>query len=250
MKKKEGLVTIQTQEAEPAEVIQLDGKGSPMSSIGNNSITSGNTSKSMVQKACIVLSTELSEEHNKIMQGKDKENQKLQDQLLELTIEENARVANLENIEADMKAALEKENKEKMEVEKKKLERELRKTTEAEIHKKIESEMKQAADKIKATDNITPSKIGGSNRIPETPEVAATPEAATRTNQDDTSHGDVAGSATQDSSDDDFEIAKQLNKVVKSPPRMRKNPIDGSKSAIPLEKDNSRKKTRSSTRSQ
>ena len=170
VKKKEGLVTIQTQEAEPAEVIQLDGKGSPMSSIGNNSITSGNTSKSMVQKACIVLSTELSEEHNKIMQGKDKENQKLQDQLLELTIEENARVANLENIEADMKAALEKENKEKMEVEKKKLERELRKTTEAEIHKKIESEMKQAADKIKATDNITPSKIGGSNRIPETPE--------------------------------------------------------------------------------
>ena len=82
VKKKEGLVTIQTQEAEPAEVIQLDGKGSPMSSIGNNSITSGNTSKSMVQKACIVLSTELSEEHNKIMQGKDKENQKLQDQLL------------------------------------------------------------------------------------------------------------------------------------------------------------------------
>ena len=72
-----GPVTIQTQEAEPAEVIQLDSKGSPMSSIGN-SVTSGNTSKSMVQKACIVLSAE----HNKRMQGKDKENQELLDQLL------------------------------------------------------------------------------------------------------------------------------------------------------------------------
>ena len=76
-----GPVTLHTQEPEP-EVIQLDGKGSPMSSIGN-SMTSGNTSKSLVQKACIELSTEISAEHNKIVQGKDKENQ--QDQLLALT---------------------------------------------------------------------------------------------------------------------------------------------------------------------
>jgi hypothetical protein len=202
-----GPVTLHTQEPEP-EVIQLDGKGSPMSSIGN-STTSGNTSKSLVQKACIELSTEISAEHNKIVQGKDKENQ--QDQLLALTIEEEARVANFEKLEADMKAALEKENEEKMEVEKKKLERELRETMEAVIRKQIESEMKQAADKIKATDNITPSKIGGSNRIPETPEVAATPEAATRTDQDNTSHGEDAGPAAQDSSDDDLDIANNYN---------------------------------------
>jgi hypothetical protein len=217
-----GPVTIQTQEAEPAKVIQIDGEESQMSSIGN-SITSGNTSKSKVDKACIFLMAE----HNKIMQGKDKENQELLHQILQLNIEENT--ANLENLEADLKAALEKENEEKMEVEKKKLEREFRETIEAEIHKKIESEMKQARDKIKATDNITPSKIGFSNKIPEMPEIAATPEAATR-NQDDTSQGDVTGSATHDSSDDELD----MKKVVKSPPQMRKNTIDGSKSAIPL----------------
>ena len=232
-----GPVSLQTQEADPAEVIQLDGKDSPMSSIGN-SVTSGNTSKSKVDKACISLTLE----HNQRMDGKEKENQELLDRILQLEIDEATKEANLKNIEADYKAALEKENEEKMEVAKMKLERELRATLEAEIRKTIELERNQTTDKSKATDNNTPSKIGGSNRIPETPEGADTTEEATR-NQDDTSQGDVAGSAIQDSSDDDLDIQK----AVKSPARMRKNPIDGSKSAIPLEKDTARKR-RTSTR--
>ena len=232
-----GPVSLRTQEADPAEVIQLDGKDSPMSSIGN-SVTSGNTSKSRVDKACISLTLQ----HNQRMDGKEKENQELLDRILQLEIDEATKEANLKNIEADYRATLEKENEEKMEAAKMKLERELRATLEAEIRKTIELERNQTTDKSKATDNNTPSKIGGSNRIPETPEGADTTEEATR-NQDDTSQGDVAGSAIQDSSDDELDIQK----AVKSPPRMRKNPIDGSKSAIPLEKDTARKR-RTSTR--
>ena len=203
-----GPVTIQTQETEP-KVIQIDGKDSPVSSMGN-SMTSGNTSKSLVQRACI----ELSAEHLKAMQEKENEYQLLQDELLAINLEEEKQVANLERLKADMKSALEKENEEKMEEEeKKKLEEELRETMGAVLRKQIEAEMrnKQAADKINATDNITPSKIGGSNRIPQTPEVAATPEAATRTDQDDpfvATPEAMTGPAAQDSSDDEQDVVK------------------------------------------
>jgi hypothetical protein len=139
------------------------------------------------------------------------------DRILQLEIDEATKEANLKNIEADYKAALEKENEEKMEVAKMKLERELRATLEAEIRKTIELERNQTTDKSKATDNNTPSKIGGSNRIPETPEGADTTEEATR-NQDDTSQGDVAGSAIQDSSDDELDIQK----AVESPARIER----------------------------
>jgi len=253
-----GLVTIQTQETEP-EVIQIDGKDSPVSSLGN-SMTSGNTSKSLVQRACI----ELSAEHLKTMQEKENEYQLLQDELLVINLEEEKQVANLEKLKADMKSALEKENKEKMEEEKKKLKEELRETVGAVLCKQIEAEMrnKQAVDKINATDNISPSKIGGSNRIPQTSEVAATPEAATRTDQDGPSDGEDAlpfvatpeamtGSAAQDPSDDEQDMAKRPTIEIPkpSPSRTRKNPKDGSKSANHLEKDLSMKKRTKSTRS-
>lgn len=48
---------------------------------------------------------------------------------------------------------------------------ELRATMGVDLSKKIEAEMmnKQEVDKINATDNSTPSKVGGSNMILQTP---------------------------------------------------------------------------------
>jgi hypothetical protein len=100
------------------------------------------------------------------------------------------------------------------------------------LRKKIEAEMmnKQEVDKINATDNSTPSKVGGSNMILQTPPTSkdvlpsvATPEA-------------VTGPATQDSSNDEQNMVNRLTLPTPSaipkpsPSRMRKSPKDGSKS--------------------
>ena len=105
------MAKAQYQEAEP-KVIQIDWEDSLMGSIGN-SVNSGNTSKSLVKKACIVLSAQ----HLKDMREKDKALKLAQDKLVAITLDEQNQVAKLEQLAVDMKLALEKENEEKIEEE-------------------------------------------------------------------------------------------------------------------------------------
>jgi len=103
------MAKAQYQEAEP-KVIQIDWEDSLMGSIGN-SVNSGNTSKLLVKKACIVLSAQ----HLKDMREKDKALKLAQDKLVVITLDEQNQVAKFEQLAVDMKLALEKENEEKIE---------------------------------------------------------------------------------------------------------------------------------------
>ena len=89
-----------------------------------------------------------------------------QEQLVAITLDEQNQVAKLEQLAMDMKLALERENEEKIEEE-----RNWKQSYGVNLRKKIEAEMmnKQEVDKINATDNSTPSKVGGSNMILQTP---------------------------------------------------------------------------------